>query len=207
MQLTAAPTAGAGAVPQPALPLLRLLHPFHVSARPPELAHVNSRQRSRRCVQHCWPQVHIRRCVHPLAALLALVSRAAPAATIAPLHELETAPPIPEGSTPSPFVAAPAPAPPPVTSRLAKLEAAAAQISASSSYSRWGQPGGQQLGHQGRGGQGGRKRGRNDRCVSSAANTYFPLITFARRQRRHRSLLVLSREPRSRKAPDCERWR
>ena len=82
-------------------------------------------------------------------------------ATIVPLHELETAPAIPEGSTPSPFVVAAPPPPPPATSRLAKLEAAAADILASSSYSRWGQPG-----QQGRGGHG-RKRRRNDRYGAS----------------------------------------
>jgi hypothetical protein len=94
-------------------------------------------------------------------------SRPPHAATIVPLHELDAAPAIPEGCTDSPFVAAAPPPPPPATSRLAKLEAAAADISSASTFSRWGQPGGQQPGAQGRG-QGGRKRGRQERSALHA---------------------------------------
>ena len=164
-------SAGASALHQPGLPLLRRLHPLHVSRCSNSVRH------------HVIPRSALadafntlgRKFIYAGAADTlppplpppppSLPSPRAPAATIVPLHELESAPPVPEGSTPSPFVTTAPPPPPAATSRLAKLEAAAAEVSAASSYSRWGQPAGQHMASHGRGGQGGRKRGRNDRCA------------------------------------------
>ncbi len=57
--------AGTCAIPQPALPLFRFIHPVHVSADPPwpkVICPHNAPQLPRRRVQHPRPQVHLRRC-------------------------------------------------------------------------------------------------------------------------------------------------